>query len=262
MTSTASRTGNRLLDLLPEGESRRLQTASRTVFIPHGRAFFRNDERMPHVYFPTTVVFGIVLADDEGKQLEGTTIGNEGMVGLPVFLGQDFNPFTFVSQVPGEALQLPAAAFLQALRGGGLLDLLLRRYTLYRLKCAGQTGACNALHSVEKRMCRWLLMTHDRAGQDEFLLTHEFLAELLGVRRQSVSIIAAALQKAGLITYRRGILRIQDRQGLEAASCECYEVLKRVYHRVMGDGREDLSSGPTLSPLAHTERLSSVSSHS
>jgi CRP-like cAMP-binding protein len=194
---------------------------------------------MSHVYFPTTSVFGVVLADEEGRQVEGTTVGNEGLIGLPVFLGQGPNPFTFVVQVPGDALQLPADTFLQALGRGGMLDLLLRRYALYRLRCATQVGACNALHSVEKRICRWLLMTHDRVGKDEFFLTHEFLSDLLGVRRQSISIIAAKLQRAGFITYRRGILRIQQRQGLEAGSCECYELLNRLYYRIMGDRAED-----------------------
>jgi CRP-like cAMP-binding protein len=155
------------------------------------------------------------------------------MLGLPVFLALDFHPFSCVSQVSGEAVQVPASAFLQAVIPGGTLDRLLRRYTLYRLRCANQTGACHILHSVEERMSRWLLMAHDRAGKDEFLLTHESLSELLGVRRQTVSLIAGTLQKAGLITYRRGVLQLLDREGLESASCECYTVLKQLYDRIV-----------------------------
>jgi CRP-like cAMP-binding protein len=233
MAPTAKPTGNRILDLLPADESSRLLSSSQAVSLAHGQKVFQQDGPMPHVYFPTTGVFGLVILMEEGEQVEGTTVGNEGMVGLPAFLGLDRHPFSVVAQVPGEAVRVPAGTFSQALKPGGTLDRLLRRYTLYRLRCANQTGACNTLHSVEERMSRWLLMAHDRAGKDEFLLTHEFLAELLGVRRQTVSIIAGTLQRAGFITYRRGVLRVLDREGLEAASCECYEVIKQLYDRIV-----------------------------
>jgi CRP-like cAMP-binding protein len=229
----ADRTGNQLLELLPEDELRPLLASSRVVSVSHGQVVFQNNGPVPHVYFPTTGVFGIVLVVEEGKQVEGTTVGREGLVGLPVFLGVDFHPFGVVVQVPGEALQLPAAAALRAAKPGSIFDRLVRRYTLYRLRCGNQTGACNTLHAVEERMARWLLMAHDRAGKDEFLLTHEFLAELLGVRRQTVSLIAGTLQRAGLITYRRGVLRVLDRAGLEEGSCECHAVLKQLYDRIM-----------------------------
>jgi CRP-like cAMP-binding protein len=230
----ADRTGNRILDHLPPDESSRLLSSSQVFALPHGQEVYRQDGPMPHLYFPTTGMFGVVIRMEEGELVEGTTVGNEGMVGLPAFLGVDFHPFSVVSQVPGAAVQVPVATFLQALQPGGTLGRLLRRYTLYRLRCANQTGACNTLHSVEERTCRWLLMAHDRAGKDEFLLTHEFLSELLGVRRQTVSIIAGTLQRAGFITYRRGVLRVVDREGLEAASCECYQALKQLYDRIMG----------------------------
>jgi CRP-like cAMP-binding protein len=155
------------------------------------------------------------------------------MVGLPAFLGLNFHPFKVIVQVPGEALQMSSTAFSQAATPGGTLDRILRRYTLYRLAGANQTGACNTLHPVEERMARWLLMAHDGGGKDEFFLTHEIMSELLGVRRQTISIIARTLQQAGLITYRRGILRVLDRTGLEAASCDCYRVLKTLYDRIM-----------------------------
>jgi CRP-like cAMP-binding protein len=233
MAPVAKHTGNRLLDLLPEEEASRLLSSSQVVSLPHGQVVFEQDGPMPHVYFPTTGVFGVVLVVEEGKQVEGTTMGKEGMVGLPVFLGVDFHPFRAMVQVPGKAVQVPAAMFLQATKPGSTLDRLVRRYTLYRLRCANQTGACNTLHAVEERMARWLLMAHDRAGKDKFSLTHEFLAELLGVRRQTVSLIAATLQQAGFISYRRGVLRVLDREGLESVSCECYEVLKRLYNRIL-----------------------------
>jgi CRP-like cAMP-binding protein len=229
----AERIGNRLLNMLPKGELGPLLSSAQVVSVSHGQVVFQQGGPVPHVYFPTTSVFGIIVVVEEGKQVEGTTVGNEGVVGLLVFLGVDFHPFRAIVQAPGEGVQVPADTVLQAAKPGSTLDLLVRRYTLYRLLCANQTGACNTIHAVEGRMARWLLMNHDRAGKDEFCLTHEFLSELLGVRRQTVSIIAGTLQRAGLITYRRGVQRVLDREGLEAASCECYEVLKRLYKRVV-----------------------------
>jgi CRP-like cAMP-binding protein len=234
----ADHTGNRLLDLLPKADSRPLLAAAQVVSVTHGQEVYRQDGPMPHVYFPTTSVFGIVLVLDQGRLVEAKTVGNEGMIGLPVFLGADFHPFRAVVQVPGEAVRVSAATFVKVVEPGGPLDRHLRRYTLYRLRCASQTGACNAMHAVEERTARWLLMAHDRVGRNEFAITHEFLSELLGVRRQTVSIIAGTLQRAGLITYRRGVLRVLDREGLEAASCECYEIMKDLYARIMGDDPE------------------------
>jgi CRP-like cAMP-binding protein len=232
-SAVAKRTGNRILDLLPGEESSLLLSSSQAVSLLHGKVVYQDAGPMPHVYFPTTSVFGIVLAVEDGKQVEGTTVGKEGMMGLPAFLGIDFHPLRGIVQAAGEALQISTGLFRQAAKPGSALDRLLRRYTLYRLRCANQMGACNMLHSVEERLTRWLLMAHDGAGQEEFLLTHEFLGELLGVRRQTISIVAGTLQRAGLITYRRGILRVLDREGLEASSCECYTALKHLYDRIM-----------------------------
>ena len=231
--SAPTRTGNRILDMLPADESRALLSTARTVPCEHGLEVYRQDGELPHVYFPTSGVFGVVIRMEDSRYVEGTTIGKEGLLGLPVFLGVNFHPFVVVAQVTGESLQLPTPTFLQLACPGSTLNRLLHRYTLYRLRSANQTGACNSQHSVEERMSRWLLMAHDRAGKDEFGLTHEFLAELLGVRRQTVSIIAGTLQRAGFINYRRGVLRVLDREGLESASCECYEALKQLYERVL-----------------------------
>src|SRR5262249_10900271 len=157
-----------------------------------------------------------VSATDEGELVEAATVGNEGMIGIPVILGLDFSPSTAISQVSGKALRMSAPAFLQALEPRSGLDWLLRRYIAFSLSYAHQTVLCNALHSVEERMCRWLLMTHDRVGQTEFMLKHEFLAEMLAVRRQTVTVIAGTLQTAGFLSYRRGLMKILNREGLEA----------------------------------------------
>ena len=166
-------------------------------------------------------------------EVEAGTVGNEGMIGLPVALGLDFSPIRAISQISGDGLRIPVPAFKKAMKPGGALDRLVRRYTAFSLRYANQMVACNLLHSVEKRMCRWLLMSHDRVEKDEFLLTHEFLAEMLGVRRQTVTVIAGTLRTASLITYRRGVIRIVNRHKLEAASCECYGVTETFYDRIM-----------------------------
>jgi CRP-like cAMP-binding protein len=231
--SSAGRTGNRLLDRLPEKEYRRMLSSWETISLPHGYELSRQDGAISHVYFPTSGVCSVVSVTDDGKVVEAATIGNEGMIGLPVILGLDFSPTRTVSQVSGTALRMAAADFLKAMDPDGPLDKLLRRYIAFPLRYAYQTVACNALHSVEERMCRWLLMTHDRVGKEEFGLTQEFLAEMLGVRRQSVTVVAGVLQAAGLISYRRGIMKIENREGLEAGSCECYASSNWYYERIM-----------------------------
>jgi len=229
----SNRTGNHLLDQLPDGEYKRLASSWEIVSLPHGHEVCRQNGPMSHVYFPTSGMCSVVGVTDEGKVVETATVGNEGMIGTPVLLGLDFNPSTVISQVSGKGLRMPAASFLRALEVGGRLDKLLRRFIAFSLRYAYQTVVCNAQHSVEERLCRWLLMTQDRVGKEEFVLTQEFLAEMLAVRRQTVTVFAGTLQTAGFITYRRGTMRIINREGLEAASCECYEVTKSFYERIM-----------------------------
>jgi CRP-like cAMP-binding protein len=227
------RTGNRLLDRLPAEEYQRLLPFWEKVNLPHGQEICRQNGPMSHVYFPTSGMCSLVGATDEGKVVETATVGNEGMIGIPVLLDLDFSPSTAVSQVSGKGLRMPAPVFLGAMKRAGALDRLLRRFIAFSLRYAYQTVVCNAQHSVEERMCRWLLMTRDRVEKNEFVLTHEFLAEMLAVRRQTVTVFAGTLQTAGFITYRRGLMRIINREGLEAASCECYEITKSYYDRIM-----------------------------
>jgi CRP-like cAMP-binding protein len=160
-------------------------------------------------------------------------VGKEGMLGLPVFLGTDRSSGQSFSQVPGESLRMEVAAFRQAMTRSRALVDLLHRYTQALFTQVSQSAACNSLHSIDERCCRWLLMTHNRVETDEFVLTQEFLAIMLGVRRASVAKVAGKLQAAGLIRYRRGQLRILDRQGLEAAACECYGVIRAEYERLL-----------------------------
>lgn len=227
-------TGNRLLDRLPDRECGRLLSAARVVELKRGEEICIEGSPVPYVYFPSGGVVSAVVRMEQGEQVEAATIGNEGMIGMTSLLGLEFSPFTVIVQVPGDSYRIPAKAFSEALECGGALDRLVRRYAAYRLRQAGQTIACNAVHSVEERICRWMLMAHDRAGRDKFLLTHEFLAEMLGIRRQSVTVTAGIFQRAGFISYRRGVVHVEDRGGLECASCECYEVSRSLYDRFLG----------------------------
>ena len=232
-STTPNQTGNRLLDRLPRNEYKSLLPHLETISLAHEEEVCHQDSPFSNVYFPTNGVFSTVIRMEDGERIEATAIGKEGMVGVSAALGLDFNPVATALLVPGECLRLPATSLSQALKPGRELDRLLHRYAAYSLRNAKQSVACNALHSVEERMCRWLLMTQDRVGKDEFWLTHEMLAAMLGVRRQSVSVVAGTLQKAGFITYRHGVMRVMDREGLEAASCECYGVTETLYDRIM-----------------------------
>ena len=214
-------------------EADRLRSHAEIVSLRLLEELHQQDSPLPYVYFPKSGVLSTVIALGEGRVVEAATIGNEGMVGIPALLGLDFTTATATSQVPGDSLRIPTPSFVQALRRCEPLDLILRRYIAFSLRSAYQAVACNALHSAEERMARWLLTTQDRVAQSEFLLTQEFLAQMLGVRRQTIQLIAGTLQTAGLVTYRRGLIRVLDREGLEAASCECYGVTKTLYDRIV-----------------------------
>lgn len=168
-----------------------------------------------------------------GATVEVATVGNEGMVGLPVFLETDRIPIQGFVQVPGDAMRMRADVFREKVTPGSPLYKLLQRYTQALFNQVAQSAACNNLHSIEERFCRWLLMTRDRVDSDQFLLTQEFLSQMLGVRRASVSVVAAIIQKAGLIQYSRGKMTILDRQGLEDCACECYFTVKAEYERLI-----------------------------
>ena len=227
--------GNRLLDRLPEDECRRLTSHGQLVELPQGAILYRQHGRISHVYFPTSGCCCHVVPMDSGRQIEATTIGKEGMVGIHRALGLEFSPFMVVSVVPGEAMRIPAQCFLEISGAGGLLDGLVKKYAAYCLSCASQTLACNTVHTVEQRVCRRLLMAFDRVDESEFPLTQELLGQMLGVSRQSVTLAARALQAADFIEYRRGIVKVLDRRGLESASCECYKMAKTAYEAIVAN---------------------------
>jgi CRP-like cAMP-binding protein len=185
------------------------------------------------VHFPVTGVLSSMVVLEDGSTVEASTVGNEGMDGLYLLADPQATPYRINVQVEGEMLRMPVAAFNRARAESGALSQLLLRYALVLIQRGAQNGACIQHHTIEERMCRWLLETAHRKGADQFGLTQEFLADMLGVRRQSVNLTARVLQTAGLIEYRRGELTILDRDGLEEASCECFRVTTEMYERTM-----------------------------
>jgi CRP-like cAMP-binding protein len=224
---------NRLLGALPAEEFERLRPHLETVTLEVKDFVYERDVPIEHVYFPIDCVTSTIATMKDGRSVEVGTIGKEGMDGLPVFLGAQTAPLASFCQVPGEAARMTADDLRSEVRPGDRLHGLLRRFTEATLVFAAQSSACNRLHSVEKRCSRWILHTHDRVGRDEFYLTQEFLSQMLGVRRASVSEVASALQGGGLISYSRGRLRILDRSGLEAVTCECYSVITKEFDRLL-----------------------------
>jgi hypothetical protein len=192
-------------------------------------------KRIYSVYFPLTAVASLLNLVEGTAGVEIATIGNEGLLGLSLSWGIDtLNPREFVQcQVPGDALVMDAEIFASKVSEGGELTWLVHRYTQAFVTQVGQQVACNGLHSIEERCARWMLLTQDRVGSDEFPLTQEFLAQMLGVRRPSVTIVAGILQEAGFIRFRRGRITITDRRGLEGATCDCYGVLREVFDRLV-----------------------------
>jgi CRP-like cAMP-binding protein len=224
---------NRLLVDLPKDEYDRLTPHLDSLQLPLRTVLYEANGPIAHVFFPLNGVVSLVIVDG-GFTLEVGIIGNEGLVGTPVFLGADRSPTKAIVQIPGDCLRMEAEIFRKEIGRCGPLRDLVQRYTQAMINQISQSIVCNRLHSVEKRMCRWLLMSHDRMGADEFPLTHEFLAQMLGVCRPTVTAVAGKLQKAQLIRYHRGQISILDRKGLEAASCECYRVVAKELVRLLG----------------------------
>ncbi len=232
----AALSGNRLLDRLPVADQARVR---------QGMALARGEMRsvllatgavIQSVYFPVDAVVSSLTTMSDGAGVEILTIGNEGMVGSPLLLGStkmSEREFCQV-QVPGKLWRLDASIFRDEIARGGAFGEMVQLYIQGLFSQITQQVACNGLHSVNERCSRWLLLTHDRVNADEFPLTHEFLSQMLGVRRASVSLAAAALQNAGIIRYRLGRITVIDREGLEATACECYRVIRDEYDRLLG----------------------------
>jgi CRP-like cAMP-binding protein len=227
--------GNRLLDALPAPERRRLLQQFHLEEPPMKRQVMEPGEPIGSVYFPLTAVMSLLTKMDDGSGVEIATVGNEGLVGVQVFLGASaLNARDLVQvQVPGKVLRIDADVFLNEAQNGNVFRQIVERYVQAYLRQVSQQVACNGLHSVQERCARWILLTHDRVGEDEFPLTQEFLSQMLGVRRASVTVAVGALQSAQFVRFWRGRVTILDRQGLEGASCECYQIIRQEFDRLL-----------------------------
>ncbi len=225
---------NRLLGLLPPRDFARLQPHLQRVALEYRQSLYQAYKPVGFVYFIETGVGSLVNTMANGDAAEVGTIGNEGIVGLPVVLGDNKAPTSVYVQVPGAGLRLKTALFEREMERSVSMRTVMLGYVHAFFNQVAQSAACNQFHTLEQRCCRWLLMTHDRMESDQFLLTQEFLAMMLGVQRTGVTAAAGALQRAGLIRYSRGNVTIVDRSGLVQRSCECYGVSKREFDRLLG----------------------------
>jgi CRP-like cAMP-binding protein len=228
-----------------------LTTAEADVLLPHleKRAVPAHTMLQPQgkplecAYFPLDSVASMVTCALDGQVLEVATVGNEGVVGVLALLGGHSTTFEVVMQIPGDTLQMRGVIFLDLTERLPGLGRVLQRYTAALLTQVGQGSGCNRLHAVEARCARWLLHTHDRVRGDQFALTHEYLAQMIGVRRASVSEVAGRLHEKRLIQYRRGVVKIQDRRGLERLACECYATITAEYDRLLGARGKSATTG-------------------
>jgi CRP-like cAMP-binding protein len=225
----SGRPKNHLLRALPDDAFRRLLPDLKTIKTTTRQIFQKAGARVEYVYFPNGGVISVTAVLADGTMIETATIGHEGMVGIEAFFGDSpIAPGQTMMQVPDtDAEMLSVAALRRELARQDAMSVLIGRYAQAVIAQMMQTTACNARHHIHERCCRWLLMTHDRVGRDRFALSQEFLAMMLGVTRQSVTIVAGTLQKAGLITYKHGHITVVDRPSLEAASCECYLLMRQ-----------------------------------
>lgn len=221
-----ARPANRLLAALPDEEYQRLQPHLEPVSVRLSEILFRPDDVLRYVYFPETCIISLLTDLSDGFGIEVGLVGNEGMAGVSIALGSDKEPKVATVQGAGTALRLETTVLREEMRRGGKLQSYLLRYTHALLSQISQSVVCNVRHPIEGRLARWLLMYQDRKQMDEFKLTHEFIANMLGIRRAGVSMVANKLKRAGMIDYERGLIRVIRRREMEEMTCECYPVVK------------------------------------
>jgi CRP-like cAMP-binding protein len=236
MFNTAGRhdcLGNHLFRSLSAEELARLRPSMQHTTLALGQVIYESGGYLDYVYFPTTCVVSCLYTMHDGSTAEMALAGNDGVIGVALFLGGSTTPHRAVVQIGGDAIKIPARMIQAEFARGGLLQHILLRYTQALITQISQTAVCNRLHSVEQRLCRWLLLCHDRVSVPEILMTQEYIANMLGGRRESVTVAAGHLQDLGLIHYSRGHITILDRGGLEMMVCECYRVVEDELDRLV-----------------------------
>ena len=224
---------NHLLAALAGEQWQRWQPLLEHVDMPLGQVLYESGKTLSHVYFPTTSIVSLLYVMENGASAEIAVVGNEGLVGVSLFMGGGSTPSRAVVQSAGHGFRLKASAMKDEFDKGGPVLHLLLRYTQALITQMSQTAVCNRHHSLDQQLCRWLLLSLDRLNDNKLVMTQELIANMLGVRREGVTEAAAKLQKAGLIRYNRGRISVLDRPGLEKRSCECYAVVKKEYDRLL-----------------------------
>jgi CRP-like cAMP-binding protein len=224
---------NHLLDALPAGDYERVASHLELIPMALGDVLYESGAKLRHVYFPTTSIVSLLYVMEDGASAEIAVVGNEGILGISLFMGGDTTPSRAIVQSAGHGFRLRADLLKDEFERFGPTMHLLLRYTQALLTQMAQTAVCNRHHSVDKQLCRWLLLSLDRLASNELSMTQELIANMLGVRREGVTEAAGKLQAAGLIRYHRGQITVLDRPGLEARSCECYQVVKTEFDRLL-----------------------------
>jgi CRP-like cAMP-binding protein len=237
MSSPHNPSQNHILAALPTAEFEPLAAHLELVPLALGEMLYEPGGQLQHAYFPTTAIVSLHYVTESGASAETAGVGNEGLVGISLFMGGDTTPSSAVVQTAGHAYRLERRLLKQEFNRGGLLHRVLLRYTQALITQMNQTAACNRHHSVEQQLCRWLLLTLDRLPSNELVMTQDLVASMLGVRREGITEAAGNLQRAGLIRYRRGHISVLERPGLEATVCECYAVVKKELVRLLSDVR-------------------------
>jgi len=231
--SAAAAIQNRILGALPPADLARLLPHLELVDMPLGHTLYESGERMQYVYFPTEGIVSLLYVTHGGNSAELAVVGNEGMVGVSLFMGGETTPNRAVVQSTCKAYRLPSLVLKTGFAEGGALQLVLLRFTQAMITQISQTAVCNLHHTIDQQLCRWLLLSLDRLPANKLQMTQELIANMLGVRRQGVTESAQRLEREGLITYSRGLITVLDRPALEKRACECYSVVKVESDRLM-----------------------------
>jgi CRP-like cAMP-binding protein len=227
---------NYLLGALSEADFERVKSKMESVSFKLGEVLYESGEKMDYVYFPTTAIISLLYIMENGATAEIGVVGNDGILGVSLFMGGETTTSRAVIQSAGKAVRMKVKDMKAEFALGGRFQELLLRYTQALMTQISQTAVCNRLHSIEQQLCRWLLLSHDRLESDKLVMTHDLISNMLGVRREGITLAAQKLATRKLIINSRGTMTVIDRQGLESAVCECYKVVNEEYNRLLGRG--------------------------